>query len=935
MKRFSTILAILLVMVGLSASAQSLVTTTPPILQEQSQGVVLTFHADSPNGNHGLANLPEGQEVYAHIGVLTNLSSSTSDWKYTVTPWPTSSNTQTANTDKNRLTRTDTNTYTLNIGNIREYFGITNTTEHVSNIAIVFRTANGSKEGKTANGEDILVPVFEDGFTILFECDTDTRVFSETTDVTFSLFATDASELTISVNDTEVARANNATSLTHTYRFAEAGSYTVTGKVTGDNGTATETLEFMRPDESLAQPYPGGTPKMGAVKNSDGSVTFCLAAPGKASVMLVPSWDDYEVLAKNMMNYCDYEGNRYFWITVENLPDDEWLPYYYLVDDRYKVADPYAHLVLDCYNDNATALNNVWRDRPRYPSDKLSGIMLAVYRGDIDDYEFSDFEIPAHENLVIYEMLLRDFTGINGSAAGSGTVKRAMERLPYIKSMGFNAIELMPIMEFNGNQSWGYNTNFYMAPDKAYGSPTDYKDFIEECHRMGIAVILDIVFNQSDGLHPWYQMYPITSNPFYNRTAPHDYSVLNDWNQDNPIVQQQWTDAIKYWLEAYNVDGFRFDLVKGLGDNASYSQVGGTEQYNQSRVNRMKRLHAVIKSVKPNGIHINEDLAGSQEETELAEDGQLQWANINYASCQFTMGYYNDANLYRFLSSRDSRPWGSTVSYAESHDEERMAYRNAMYGAAGVKIPEGSDITITSTSLKRLGMLAVQMLLTPGPKMVWQFGELGNGQTTKDANGGNNTGNKIVCWNYLDDPDRVYLKDTYGAMINLRMDNPDLFSQNTTLSFRGLADQFDRTRYMKLTSGDREIIAFLNASLTSSQTIQVPTSIMNAANQQLIWATQGFTPQLVDDGAGHVSVTLPDNSFAVYATANVSGVDEIEAVPSDNPIVVGGNGRIVIYGDYSSAEVYDLAGRAIGSLEVPAGIYIVRVDGHSSKVVVR
>ena len=103
-----------------------------------------------------------------------------------------------------------------------------------------------------------------------------------------------------------------------------------------------------------------------------------------------------------------------------------------------------------------------------------------------------------------------------------------------------HAVELMPIMEFNGNNSWGYNTNFYFAPDKAYGTPDDYREFIDKCHEAGIAVILDIVFNQSDGLHPWYQMYPIASNPFYNATAPHDYSVLNDWKQENPLVQQQW-----------------------------------------------------------------------------------------------------------------------------------------------------------------------------------------------------------------------------------------------------------------------------------------------------------------------------------------------------------------------------------------------------------
>jgi len=119
-----------------------------------------------------------------------------------------------------------------------------------------------------------------------------------------------------------------------------------------------------------------------------------------------------------------------------------------------------------------------------------------------------------------------------------------MEKIPYIKSLGVNAVELMPVMEFNGNNSWGYNTNFYMAPDKAYGSPEEYKDFIDECHRQGLAVILDVVFNQTDGLAPWYQMYPAGSNPFYNATAPHDYSVLNDLNPRTP----SWSSTIRTYF---------------------------------------------------------------------------------------------------------------------------------------------------------------------------------------------------------------------------------------------------------------------------------------------------------------------------------------------------------------------------------------------------
>lgn len=673
--------------------------------------------------------------------------------------------------------------------------------------------------------------------------------------------------------------------------------------------------------------YPGGIPRQGAVKNADGSVTFCLAAPQKTSVTLVPSWDDYQVLDKNAMDWQDYEGNSYFWTTVTGLADDQWYSYYYYVDEQYKVADPYAHLVLDCYNDR-TLRRSVWPDGPKHPgTDAVKDVMLAVYRGDIDDYTFSDFSIPDRDNLVVYEMLFRDFTGFDGKAMGWGTVNKAIEKIPYIKELGFNAVELMPIMEFNGNDSWGYNTNFYMAPDKAYGSPTDYKDFIEECHRNGIAVILDIVFNQSDGLHPWYQMYPIASNPFYNRTAPHAWSVLNDWKQDNPLVQQQWDDALRYWMEKYNVDGFRFDLVKGLGDNNSYGS--GTDGYNQSRVDRMKRLHGVIKSVKPDGIHINELLGSVQEEKELGNDGQLQWANVNEASCQYAMGWDDgDLNFFRFNAASDGgRPQFSTVAYAESHDEQRMNYKVTQWGKDNVK-------TDPAIAADRLSALAVQMLLTPGPKMVWQFGELGNDQNTKDNNGGNDTGSKIVDWaGWLADDNRMFIHDTYAALINLRMDNPGLFARDASFKATQRSGKFSNARTMVLSKGNDEIVAFINPSVTADLDVTAAVSKLTASGSKLICASAGFEPSLTVSG-GNATVRVPANGFAVFATSGVAGVDGI--ISGDSAVkVYGADGRIVIAGPYYRAEVYDLYGRQMPSLEVPAGMYIVRVDGTSSKVVVR
>lgn len=926
MKRFCTLFLVLIVL-SLSAAAQ-LVTSAPTPLQEGSKGVVLTYNAASPLGNKGLAGLPASTDVYAHIGVITNKSTNSSDWRYVVTPWPGTGNQQEANTDKNRLKYLSANIYSLTIGEIRPFFGITDASEHVKQIAVVFRTGDGTKEGKTASGGNIYIDVQPDGFAIELSSDHPERVISGVTTVNYTLTASQAATLSLSVNGTSVASRSGVSELKASYTFSAPGRYTVTGSAVYEGKTYTSTAEIAWPRPAEAAQYPGGVPKMGAVKQDNGDVIFCLAAPDKKCVQLIGSWNNYEIDDRYDMKYQDYEGDRYFWTTVSGLKDDVYYPYFFLVDEQYRVADPYGHLILDCYSDKYID-ESVWPDGPRHPGEPFGDVMMACYRGDLDNYEFSDFSIPDHDKLVIYEMLFRDFTGTDGAANGNGTVRKAIEKIPYIKALGFNAVELMPIMEFDGNNSWGYNPNFYMAPDKAYGSPDDYRDFVEECHRNGIAVILDIVFNQSAGLHPWYQMYDGGNSPLYNKVAPHQWSVLNDWNQGKRLVQQQWTDALKYWMEKYNVDGYRFDLVKGLADNESYAAAGGTDQYNQNRVDHMIRFHDVIKSVKPNGIHIDEFLGGAKEMAAMCADGQIQWMNVNDASCQYTMGWDDgNNNLSPFLSTSSSLPWGGSVSYAESHDEQRMGFKCIQFGTDVVK----ND---AAARYDRLAALAVQMLLTPGPKMVWQFGEFGDSQNAKTtvSGGENNTSPKVVDWSaWTADADRMFLHDTYKAIINLRMENPELMSQTATFETNGRNSKFTVPRTVRLTSGDKEVVAFINPSTTSDMNVKATTTKLNQTNAQLICASAGFTPQLI--GIAQPQVKIPANGFAVFATKEVSGIDTPESLSA--PKAYGAVGEIVISGEYMNAEVFDIAGRNMGTLTVPAGLYFVRIDGGAAqKVAVR
>lgn len=920
MKKFLLALAAIFCL-SLSTFAQ-VVTTEPAVVQEDTQDLWIFFHADQGNG--GLKDLPPTAKVYAHTGVLTSKSGSDSDWKYAPT-WL-------DNSDKYMLEYVSENLWRLYIGNIRTYYNISDPNEMVNKLAFVFRDAGGTREGKTSSGGDIFVDVVESGLQLIVNYGIEgTVVTADNSTLNIKAATTQPADITLMIGQDEVKTVTNAKELTYTYTLPEPGGYIFTVKAKNENGEKMSMTRIYYAQGSPEAPYPGEKIKFGAVENPDGTVTFCVAAPGKQGVNIVGSWDDYQVSDSNLMNRCEDENGRYFWLTVSGLEKGQQYLYYYYVDGQTRVGDPYAKLVLDPSNDKYIS-NTVYPDMPVYPTGKVSNVCLAVYQSDINEYDWQvkDFKPVDHDNLIIYELLFRDFTGTEGQAKGNGTVRQAMEKIPYLKSLGINAVELLPINEFNGNNSWGYNPNFYFAPDKAYGTPDDYKEFIDKCHAEGIAVILDMVFNQSDWQHPWYRLYSVGSNPFFNATAPHAYSVLNDWNQGNPLVRRQWEDCVQYWLTEYNVDGFRFDLVKGLGDNDSYanSSDSGTNAYNSSRVANMKRIQEAMNAVKPNSIFINENLAGAKEENEMAKTGQLNWANINTEGCQYAMGYSSNAKLNRFYAPDDSRTWGSTVSYLESHDEERLAYKQVEFGQSTIK-------NNLEAQIQRLGSAAVQMLLSPGAHMIWEFSEMGNKQSTKDANGGNNTSPKVVNWDLLNNPANAALVENYSRLATCRTLNPQLFAKDATYSAQ--LSNWKTGRTIVNAAGDQSMYTFINPNTGSELTFDYDFPDKNPDLYFVLTQSYGSTCTYdIEKG----KVTVPANCFITIAKGKISGVDSPSLTENvRNLVAYGVDGCLNVTNASAPVNVYTLDGRlaatlsGAGSVSLAQGIYLVRSGNETVKVI--
>ena len=389
---------------------------------------------------------------------------------------------------------------------------------------------------------------------------------------------------------------------------------------------------------------------------------------------------------------------------------------------------------------------------------------------------------------------------------------------------------------------------------------------------------------------------------------------------------QSKIDALKYWLKEYKVDGFRFDLVKGLAPNEAY-QGANTDSYISSRVERMKELHKAMKEVNPRAYHINELLGTSQEENEMALDGELNWNKMSDDAALFATGQV--AGLLGFDAIKWNRVPHSTVSYAESHDEERLAYKQKSSGVIGVKGNHG-------VMMRRLGSLAASMILRPGAHMIWQFGELGNDQTTKKSNGENNTDPKYVRWSYLEDSHRHGLFESYRQLISLRLENSDLFDSNATITTHYNVSNWNSGFYMVASHHHKEMVVAINPTISPLKNFVVSGVNGVETNDYVVASSSyGVSQPTFDVSGGVMTITsLPAHSYVVITKECLNEIAQFGDEWMEPEVYVTDR-SIYVKGKYETLEIYALSGRKMPSHRVTPGMYIVNVDGKSKKVLVK
>ena len=444
----------------------------------------------------------------------------------------------------------------------------------------------------------------------------------------------------------------------------------------------------------------------GIYYGADGtSVTLCTYAASKTAsakrVFLLGDMTNWKLSA----DYQLYKDGNYFWITLTGLESGKEYRFQYAIERadgvKKQISDLYSEKVL--HPDDQYEPKKLDPDLLSYPSG-ADGYVTVIQPGK-PKFEWSDatlnFKRPNKNNLVIYELWIYDYTE-------GRSLKGLMKRLDYIQNLGVNAIELMPICEFDGNYNWGYSPNHYFAPDKAYGTETMYKEFIDECHKRGIAVILDMVFNHATGLNPMNKLYPygtdLQYNPWFNVTAPHSDNVYEDWNHGFAPAHEMFTRALKYWLTEYKVDGFRLDLSHGLCSDQPNTSVANLKDYYDNGV----------KAVSPDAYMILEHWGSSMstERPKLVSYGMQCWNNTTNAYCQTAMGWLKDGDSFA-----DANKDGY-VAYCESHDEERMQYKAKTWG-------NGDLQTNTAARLGRVPENVAFNVLLNGSHMLWMWEEIG------------------------------------------------------------------------------------------------------------------------------------------------------------------------------------------------------------------
>jgi len=923
-----------------------LLLSNPDFPKETDAGVIITM--DATKGNQGLKD-HNPNDVYIHIGCITTLSTTATDWKYSKFMWATTDpNAKAVSLGGNKWT------YTLTGADMRAFYGITNASERILRIACLFRSGDGNKVQRNTDGSDMYLPVYDATLqtritaplrqpTYLATPEPITKTIGD--NISLQAKSSQAANLKLFFNGTQVA-VLNGTTITANPVITTAGSQRIIAEAETGGITKKDTLDFFVASSTVIAPLPAGVVDGINYEAGGTALTLVLYAPLKTSATVLGDFNNWIQGTSFQMNQTP-DGNR-FWLRITGLTPGTEYAYQYLIDGTLKLADYNAEKVLDPNNDQFIPASTYPSLKP-YPTGLTSGI-VSVLQTNKPAYTWSSgtFTRPDKKNLMVYELLLRDFLAKRDWQTLNDT-------LTYLKRLGINAIELLPFNEFEGNSSWGYNPSFYFAPDKAYGPENQLRRFIDSCHKKGIAVIMDMTLNHSFGQSPMVRMYwdaannrPAANSPWFNPVPKHAYNVGYDINHESQATKDFVDRVTDHWLNKYRIDGFRWDLAKGFTQvqtcdaNGANCNEGAFAAYDASRVAIWKRIYDKTQAQNPGSYCILELFCQQQEEQEYSNYGMMMWGNNNYNFNEATMGFLPNSNFQGVVHSNGQHGYAQPhlVGYAESHDEERLNYKNLTFGNSS---NPAHNVKTLPVALKRLEIAAAFLLSVPGPKMIWQFAELGYDKSIFMCNNGtlpmpypDNTSCKLdekpAVWNYQTVPERTALYNAHSKLFAMRnMSNliTAWRTNNISYDFSGGFKRFQLTDdSLKLT-----VIGNFDVNATSGTiTFQNPGTWYSYMTGTTIAATGSAQTITLQPGEYHVYTNRDLNNNAptlIINPANLLTNMKVQIYP--NP--VSNESRVAFTlpesGNVSIAVINQL-GQAVGTIYSgykPKGSHTIKLSG--------
>jgi len=763
------------------------VVTTDPVFPTADQEITLIFDLTLAKDARAKGLLGKKDDVYLWSGAGSTTTGDAFQFQ------PTGQSNFAIPYEKGKMTALGNDKWSIKF-KPRDYYGVPANVP-IKRLGVLLKSGDGKSQT-----EDLFVTLYDNKLSIAFVTPKE-KTFYADAGSTFSVLAvaSQKANLELTVNNISVSKITNKDSLRYNFTVSSVAGATQNVKIIATTTTETTTNDFtvnVKPTPTIAA-LPTGV-QDGINYISDTKVTLVLFAPKKDFVYAIGDFNDWQIDAKFLMKRTP-DGNRY-WIDIEGLNNGQEYAFQYLINGTLAVGDPYCEKILDPNNDSGIASTT-------YPNLKvlpatITSIASVFQTGQTPyPWKITNFKRPAQRNLVVYELHIRDFDK-------DGSYKNAIDRISYFKNLGVNCIELMPISEFSNNDSWGYNPTYFLAPDKAYGTKDDLKKFIDVCHENGIAVVLDVVYNQADYEFPYVKMYwdgtqPSTDSPFFNQQATHPFSVFFDFNHESQATKDYVNRANEFWLKEYKIDGYRFDLAKGFTQRQSTND-NFFRLYDQGRVNIWKEYYNKIRSYDKDAYVILELFSEDQEEQTLTDMGMMVWANQNGDAKNAVKGYASDFTRFSYKSRGFKSP--AAVGYMESHDEERLVYDGLKNGKEAFSLP---------TVLERVKASAATFLMIPGPKMIWQFGELGY-DVSIDQNG--RTGRKPIRWEYFQDADRLKLYKVFAELIKIKTNLEVAQTTDFQLDVAGMVKKV-------ILNGTTKLISIANLDVTDNFVANIfPTS---------------------------------------------------------------------------------------------------------------